>query len=262
MTLVCLLSFLTVFLMRPLHAQDYRVGEGDVLKITVYGHNDLTTIERIGGEGTIKFPLIGVIKVSGLTVSSIADKIASLLADGYIVSPQVTVFIEEFASQKVVIMGEVRSPGLYELKGTTTFLELVSKAGGLTKDAGEMAIIKRSEGAGEDEEEIQTVDLLKLLKEGDTSVNVSMLDGDTVYIPKAGVFYVTGEVKKPDSYSHKEGTTVIQAITMAGGLTDKAASGRIKIIRKVDGSERVINKVKMDEPIFPDDVVIVPESYF
>jgi polysaccharide export outer membrane protein len=88
------------------------------------------------------------------------------------------------------------------------------------------------------------------------------MDGDTVYITKAGVFYVTGEVKKPDAYKYEEGTTAIKAITMAGGFTDKASKGRIKIIRKVDGKEDVIEKVKMDEPVLPDDVIIVPESFF
>lgn len=241
-------------------ARDYVLGEGDVLKITVYGHEDLTTLERISGEGAINFPLIGRVKVSGLTVPDVSRKLAGLLADGYLVSPQVSIFIEEFRSKKTVIMGEVRKPGLYELKGNTSFLELVSMAGGLTENAGDTAIIKRKTRS--EEESVRTVDLQRLLEEGDQSFNIMMLDGDSVFVPTAGLFYVTGEVRKPDAYKHKEGTTVIHAITMAGGLTDKAAAGRIRIIRKENGKERVISRVKMDEPVYPDDVIVIPESFF
>lgn len=246
----------------PVYSQDYIVGEGDVLKIAVYGHEDLSTIERVSGNGTINFPLIGNVVVSGLSVSQVSEEISRLLADGYIVLPQVSIFIEEFRSQKTVIMGEVIKPGLYELKGNTSFLELISMAGGLTVDAGDTAIIKRKGSPDAEDENIRTIDLQRLLEEGDTSENIRMLDGDSVYISRAGLFYVTGEVKKPDAYKHKEGTTVIQAITMAGGLTDKAAAGRIRIIRKEDKTERVIKRVKMDELVLPDDVVVVPESYF
>ncbi len=241
------------------HSQDYRVGEGDVLKITVYEHQDLTTVARVSGDGKILFPLIGEVKVEGLTTSEIAKKIASLLADGYIVNPQVTVFIQEYRSQKAIIMGEVNEPGLYELQGDTSFLELISKAGGLTKEAGDKAIIKRKKG---NETSVITIDLKRLVEEGDTSLDINIVDGDSIYIPKTGVFYVTGEVKKPDAYKYEKGTTVIKAITMAGGFTDKAAAGRVKIIRKIDGKEIVLEKVKMDEVVLPDDVIVVPESFF
>jgi polysaccharide export outer membrane protein len=243
-------------------AQDYVVGEGDVLRVTVYDHPDLTTVTRVSGEGTILFPLLGEVKVAGLSVSQLSERIARLLADGYIVSPQVSIFIEEFRSQKATIMGEVNKPGLYELKGNTTFLEVLSKAGDLTKDAGDKAIIKRKAGIPGKKEKIITIDLSRLVEMGDTSQDVPILDGDSIYVVKAGVFYVTGEVKKPDSYKFEEGTTVLKAITMAGGFTDKAATGKVRIIRKLKGKEELQEKVKLDEPVLPDDVIVVPESFF
>ncbi|MCK7514211.1 MAG: SLBB domain-containing protein [Desulfobacterales bacterium] len=88
------------------------------------------------------------------------------------------------------------------------------------------------------------------------------MDGDSVYVGKAEVFYVTGEVKKPEAYKHEEGATVIKAATMAGGFTDKAAPGRIRIIRKIRGKERIIEKAGMDEPVLPDDIIVVPESFW
>lgn len=256
-----LLTALLFLFVNLSYAQDYMVGEGDVLTITVYDHPDLTTTTRVGGEGTIFFPLIGNMKVSGLTISRISVEISKLLADGYIINPQVTVFIQEFRSRKATIMGQVNKPGLYELHGFTTFLELLSKAGGLTNDAGDRAIIKRNSKSSGKSENI-VIDLQSLIKLGNTSLDIPITDGDGIYISKAGVFYITGEVKKPAAYKYEEDTTVIKALTMAGGLTAKASDGRIKIIRTIDDKETVLEKVKMDEPVLPDDIIVVPESFF
>lgn len=243
-------------------AQDYIVGEEDILKITVYNHSDLTTTVRISGDGIINFPLIGSVKVAGLTVSQVSQEISGLLADGYIINPHVSVFIEEFRSKKTIIMGQVNKPGIYMLHGQTTFLELISKAGGLTKDAGDKATVKRRSNTSGGNESIIIINLKKLIEEGDTSQDIALMDNDNIYVSKAGVFYVTGEVKKPDAYKYKEGITVVKAITMAGGFTDKASTGRVKIVRKVEGKEEVIKRAEMDEPILQDDVIVVPESFF
>jgi len=243
-------------------AQDYVVGEGDILRITVYDHEDLATTARVSGEGFIAFPLIGQVEVKGLTLAQITQKISSLLADGYVINPQVNIFIQEFRSKKAFIMGEVNKPGLYVLPGQTTLLSLLSEAGGLTKDAGDKAVIKRKTDSPDKKERILTVDLKGLVEKGDTSLDVPITDGDSIYIAKARVFYVNGEVKKPDAYKYSEGTTVIQAITLAGGFSDKASRGRVKIIRKVDGKEETLEKVKMDEVVLPDDLIVVPESFF
>ncbi len=264
MKLIGIIGFIVLILAicRPVAAQDYVVGEGDVLQITVYDHPDLTTTVRVSGDGTIIFPLIGHVKISSLTVSEVSHKIADMLSQGYIIDPQVTVFIQEFRSQRATIMGQVKNPGLYELKGYTTFLEVLSKAGDLTKDAGDKAIVKRKPDSPGQKEKIISIDLKRLIEMGDTSQNIPIIDGDSIYIPKAGVFYVTGEVRKPDAYKFEEGTTVLKAITMAGGFTDKASTGSVKIIRNEKGKDDVMEKVKMDEPVLPNDVIVVPESFF
>ena len=244
--------------------QDYIIGENDVLKVTVYDHDDLTTTVRVGGDGTIILPLLNRVEVAGLTIIRISSKITALYADGYIVNPQVNVFIEAFRSKKAVILGQVNKPGLYELQGRTTFLELLSKAGGLTEDAGDKTIIKRKQGsnASEEEQSILTIDMIQLVEKGDTSQNIQILDGDNIYIAKAGVFYVSGEVNKPDAYKFEENMTVIKAITKAGGFSDKASKRHVSIIRKIHDRKQVIEDVKMDEPILPEDVIVVPESFF
>lgn len=240
----------------------YRVGEGDVLKITVYDNPDLETVARINSDGTIHFPLIGQVKIDGMTVSQVTGKITHLLAQGYIVDPQVSVFVQEFRSRKVVIMGQVKTPGLYELSGPTNLLELISKAGGLTADAGNKVTIKRKTSNPKDPEQILTVDLKDLMENGVTSQDLGIQDGDNVFVSKAGSFYVTGQVAKPDAYKLDAGTTVIKAITMAGGFTELAAPGSVKIIRTVNGKEKTLNDVSMHERVRPEDVIVVPESFF
>jgi len=235
-------------------AQDYAVGEEDILKITVYDHPDLATTARVSGEGVIAFPLIGNVKVSGLTTSQISQKIAELLADGYIVDPHVSVFIEEYKSKKTTFLGQVMKPGIYSLSGSTTFLELLSKAGGLTKDAGEKAVINRRSNIAGRKESVITIDLKRLVEDGDASLNIAIMDGDYIYVPKAGVFYITGEFE--------DGETVFKAISAAGGFTENASTGRVKIIRKVGGKEKVIEKAGMNEAVLPDDIIVVPESFF
>lgn len=240
-------------------AAEYIVGEGDVLSINVYENPDLSTTVRVSATSMIRVPLLGEISIQGMTVSEISARIESLLADGYLVNPQVDVFIQEYRSKKAIILGQIYKPGQYELRGRVTFLEFVSTAGGLRPEAGNIATIKRS--AKEDTDKI-TIDLDRLIKKGDTSLNLPIQDGDTIYISKASMYYVSGEVKKPDSYKFEADLTVIKAITKAGGFTDIAAKSKVRIIRKVDGKEQVLEKTAMDEPILPDDVIVVPESFF
>lgn len=247
----------------PAHiaAQDYILGEGDVLTISVYNQPDLKSVVRISGDGMINFPLIGQVRAAGKSVDQLSEKIELRLADGYLIAPQVTIFIEEFRNLKATILGSVRSPGLYELKGQTTLLELISRAGGLVEEAGTEAIIRRGDSGHGNQESI-TVNLSDLMENGQLSQNLSIMNGDNIFIPKKKVFYVTGEVKSPDAYTYMKGLTVIQALTKAGGFSSKAAPGRIRIIRSVDGKEQLLEKVNMDERVQPNDVIVVPESYF
>lgn len=241
-------------------AADYQVGPGDVLDINVYDNDDLKTKVRVGTDGTIVMPLLGQVKVDELTVPQIADKITALLADGYLVNPQVNVFVQEFRSKKVVVLGMVRNPGLYELSGPISFLELVSKAGGLEKDAGDTATIKRREGGGD---ALIPIDLVSLIEGGDLTQNVPLMDGDTVVIAKAGMCYVTGEVQNPGSYACGDNTTVLQMIALASGFTGKASKSSVNIVRFVDGEKVVMEDVQLDTTLVKhNDVIVVPESFF
>ncbi len=260
--LVPLLVLFSTLITLPCFGQDYIVGPGDVLKITVYDNADLTTTVRVDGGGQIVMPLLGQVDVAGKTMAGIAKYLTEKLADGYLKNPHVNVFINEFKSKKAIILGQVNKPGLYELRGTTTLLDLISTAGGLAKDAGGITTIKRKKSSSHKGEKIIAIDMKRLVEQGDTSLNVQIYDGDSVYIAKAGMFYVTGQVKKPNSYKCENNITVIKAISMAGGFTDIAADGSIRIMRKIDGKEQVLKNVKMDMPVKPNDVIVVPESFF
>lgn len=251
-----------IVLTSPVFCQEYVIGGGDLLKITVYDNPDLATESRVSNEGKITFPLIGEVLVSGNTAIELEKKIAGLLADGYLVKPQVSVFIEEYRSKKVSVLGEVAKPGLVNLKGKSTLLEVISDAGGITLNAGEALTIQRA-GSGERSTGDVTVvvDLKRLFEDGDITSNLAVMDGDSIYVPKAAFVYVNGEVKNPGAYKITKGLTVLKSITLAGGFTPKASESRTKIIRKTANDENTI-KAKMDEIVKPDDIIFVPESWF
>lgn len=245
-------------------ADEYKIGEGDLLKISVYDHADLTTDARVSGEGKITFPLIGEVDVNGLTSNEVEKAIAKRLNPDYIIKPQVSVFIEEYKSKKVTVLGEFNKPGLVELRGNSTLLEVISGAGGITPNAGEMLYIQRKifrGGSGKNEDVTVTVELKKLLEEGNVGANVPVQDGDSIYVPRATFVYVSGEVKNPGAYKITKGLSVLKAITLAGGFTPKAWQGRTKIIRKDEKGEQTI-PANMEDLVREDDVIVVPESFF
>jgi len=123
--------------------QEYIIGEGDLLRVTVYDHPDLATESRVSGDGKISFPLIGEVVVSGLTVAHAEKAAEKLLEDGYIIKPQVHIFITEYKSKKVTVLGEVGRPGIVVLRGASTLMEVISDAGGITPNAGDAIVITR-----------------------------------------------------------------------------------------------------------------------
>ena len=242
------------------YAADYIIGPGDVLEISVYDNKDLETKVRVGEDGTIVMPLLGHVEVANLTVPQVSNKLTDMLADGYLVNPQVNVFVKEFRSKKVVVLGRVRTPGLVELNGPISFLELLSRSGGLEEAAGNTATVKRTVDGKPD---LLVIDLDSLIEGGDLSQNLPILDGDTVVISKSGMCYVTGEVKQPGSYSCDKDKTVLQMVSLANGFTGKASKSSVRIVRVIDGKKTVIEDVDLDTTFVQDnDVIVVPESFF
>jgi len=242
-------------------AQGYKVAEGDVIRIEVYDNADLNTIVRVSEKGTIVIPLLGKVNIKNHSTNQISEKISRLLADGYLVNPQVNVFINDYRGQQVQILGQVRNPGTFELQGSTTFLELISKAGGLTENASDQAIIKRTNGQhNKKQPTIITIDLKTLMEKGETAQNINIIDGDNISIGKVGQYYVTGEVRNPSSFRYDKGDfpNVIKAITLAKGFTENANQDGIIIYRKDKDKKITLKTVKFDTNIQANDVILVP----
>ena len=249
---------------------DYALGPEDEISITVWDHPDLTRKARINIDGKISFPLIGELQVTGLSQLQVEKKLKEMLADGYVVDPQVSVQVTEYRSQKIFVIGEVNSPGAYPLTRKTLLVEAIAMAGGVKPEADqEIMIVRPKEKVGvqtpllpdqADPSELIKVRLRDVL-EGERSQNVQVLNLDTIFIPKIKVFYVTGEVKRPGQYTFMKGMTVLHAISTAGGFTEKAAKKKVKTVREKDG-KKVDLFLTMENLIEPGDTIVVPESFW
>jgi polysaccharide export outer membrane protein len=227
-------------------ARDYRIGPGDVLRVAVYGHEDLTRLAVVAPDGQMPFPLIGQVAAVGLTPTELEGRLRDLLARDYLVDPQVTVAVQEYRSQRVFVLGEAEKPGTYALTGRSTLLDILSQAGGPGRSAGRQVVVvrfPRSEGpvtpgaAGSTTFRVN----LKRLLDGDASENIPLENGDTVYVPKQVSFFVLGEVKKPGAYAFEKDTSALEAITIAGGFSERAAPSVAKILRRrADGSQETL----------------------
>jgi polysaccharide export outer membrane protein len=249
---------------------DYVLGPEDEISITVWDHPDLTRKARINIEGKISFPLIGEVQITGLSQLQVEKKLKEMLADGYIVDPQVSVQVTEYRSQKIFVIGEVNSPGAYPLTRKTLLVEAIAMAGGVKPEADqEIMIVRPKEKVGiqtpllpdqADPSELIKVKLRDVL-EGEGSQNVQVLNLDTIFVPKIKVFYVTGEVKRPGQYTFMKGMTVLHAVSTAGGFTEKAAKKKVKTVREKDG-KKVDLFLTMENLIEPGDTIVVPESFW
>jgi polysaccharide export outer membrane protein len=249
----------------PLFAQstaEYTIGAQDVLMIQVFDQPDLGGRYTVEADGTFSFPLIGRIKAGGMTLRNFEIELKKKLADGYFRNPQVTVAVEQYRSQRVFVMGEVRVPGPVPLTGGMTLIEALSRAGStLPTASGEVSVVRPPQKAtnGEPAEILRAT--IRDLEGGALKQNVELRDGDQIFVPKAESAYVFGEVRNPGAYGIQKDTTVLQALSLAGGVTENGAMNRIRIVRIVEGEKKEI-KVKLTDIVQPGDTIIVPERYF
>jgi polysaccharide export outer membrane protein len=182
---------------------------------------------------------------------------------GYLKNPEITVAIDTYQSQRVMVWGQVNEPGEYQLTGDMTLLSALARAGSVTSSAGREAVIVRPRtGNGEaGDPEIIKVDLGDL-QAGDMTLNIALRDGDTVNIPKALSVFVSGHVKNPGGYAVDEGMTVLQVLALAGGLTDRGSDRRINIMRTVDGKKKEMKGVKLTATVLPGDTIVVGQRIF
>jgi polysaccharide biosynthesis/export protein len=253
---------------RPL-SHDYIVGAQDVLKVTVFGVAELTRDVTVDTDGTFDFPLIGRVKAAGLTVRAIETELKARLSKGFLVNPTVTVDVGAYRSQTVYVLGEVRDPGRKTLAGNASIMSAVAEAG-FTTNAGSYVIIShRPAGSGSTEGPVLPTDTgaaqirvnRKDLEMG-RAMNVRLQDGDTIFVPKAETFFISGFVRSPGSFAIDGDLNVLQALALAGGATDQAAQNRITIDRVIDGKLTHVKITSLTDPVKPGDTIIVPRRFF
>jgi polysaccharide export outer membrane protein len=258
-----------ILLSRVVAAQtDYTIGNQDVVTIMVYDQAELSGKFTVDPDGTLTFPLLGRLKAGGLTLRALEEDLKKRLADGYLRNPQVSVSMETYRSQRIFVMGEVRAPGAYQLAGDTTIIEAIARAGSTTPQAAdEVMIVRPKEGQtsgpvmpNDSDSTVIRVNL-RDIQEGALSKNIQLRDGDTLVVQKARSVYVFGQVKTPGAYPIDKDTTVLQALSLAGGVTDRGSTGKVKIVRTVEGKKKEI-KVKLTDMAEPGDTIIVAERFF
>lgn len=238
----------------------YTIGAGDTVEIEVLGRPELSAKGNVSGDGRVNVALVGAIDINGLTPVQAAERIAAAYRDGqYLLNPQVTVTLADYQSQLLTVLGEVRSPGRFPMRTRLSVLDGIALAGGVTEQGAATAYLLRPEDRVVTRYEI---DLEALIQAGAGQQYFEMLAGDTLVIPKTQVFYIYGEARNPNAYKLKPGMTVIQALSLAGGLTDKGSDRRIDIRRRdADGRLRTL-AASLNEPLQADDVVYVRERLF
>ena len=267
--LVVALSATPAFSQAP---SSYVVGALDVLTITSYDQADLSGKFTVETDGTFTYPLIGRFKAGGLTLRRLEEDLKGRLRDdGYFKNPQITVSVETYRSQKIFVVGEVRAPGSYPLSGNMALVEALARAGStLPTASGEAIIVHPADPATAagptlptraDGDNVTRVDL-RALQNGEFVNNTAMRDGDTIFVPRAEAIYVFGEVKNPGAYAlQQKNTTVLQALSLAGGVVDRGSTARIRIARIVGGEKQEI-RAKLNDVVQPGDTIIVPERFF
>jgi len=262
--------------------RDYKIGPEDLLEISVFEDEKLNKSVRVSSQGNISLPLLGILKVKGLTANELEKEIRDLLAEKYFQDPHVSVFIKEYRNQRISVMGSVEKPGVYDVTGQKTVLDILAIAGGLKEEAGQLLFLIRPPKFEEeatkgkkdsDDQSPKTfmIDLEGLLVKGDLAFNLPLIHGDVINIPVSGKIFVGGEVKSPGGFALKgKKLTVSQAITLAGGLGPKAAGSETKVFRYSEkGTDKEILSANVyaiqkgqeeDLHLKESDIIIVPKS--
>jgi polysaccharide export outer membrane protein len=242
-----------------------KIAAGDLVELSVFDAPELGQLVRVGADGNVQLALIGNTSLAGLTTQEAAEMIARKLRDGhFLLHPQVSVLVKEFATQGVSVMGEVHKPGVYQVLGPRSLFDVVSMAGGLTNVADTRITVKRRTG----NQENVTVNLRNDDIQGSLANDVQIYPGDFILVPRAGIVYVLGDVNRPGGFVIQDKITLLQALAQAGGATTTAAVSKAVLLRR-SGDGYVANKLHFDKiaraqetdlELLPNDVVFVPNN--
>jgi polysaccharide export outer membrane protein len=280
--LVLLAAFLAISICVYIYPQqeqeafvkEYKIGPKDLLEIAVFELPELNQTVRVSEDGSISLPLLGNVVIGGFTKEQLQEKLATLLEEKYLKKARVTVFIKEYQSNRVSVIGAVGKPGMYELIGRVSLLEMISQAGGLTdRAASELYVLREGENGTQAK---LTIDLNDLIINNNQKLNIPLMPKDVINIPIDQIInvFVFGAVRNPGALQVKmsKKITLLQAIAQAGGTAEGASKSGIVIKRKDNktGKETkievnlkdIIKGKKRDIELQEGDVVYVPESVF
>lgn len=251
----------------PSYAENLNVtiSPGDLLKISVYQNDDLDIQTQVSPAGTVTFPLVGEVLIEKLTVRQAEQLIGrELVVQGFLKTAQVNIVILESKAQQVSVLGQVNRPGKYPLNsGSSKILDFLSLAGGISNNGSKKVILLKKE---KETYQRYILDMDYLIRFSDLSeiddINMTLTKGDLLYVPKEAVFYIYGSVGRPGSYPLPERLTLVQALSIGGGVTQRGDYDRVKIKRRKPTGEVVTLLAADDAIILENDVIFVEESLF
>ena len=239
---------------------DYRMGTGDVLRITVYGQPDLTTEARVGESGGITFPLIGEVKLAGSTPAQGETEIARRLSKGgFVNEPFVSLNVVQYRGQQVSVLGRVNRPGKYNLERVSHVSDALALAGGIVIDGADTVTLVRTRDG---KTEYRDIDVIALFKPGGETSNEVVQDGDIINVARQAMFYIYGEVQRPGAFRLEQNMSVVQALSLGGGITPRGTQKGIQILRRDANGEMQQLEIKPSDLVKKDDVIYVKESLF
>ena len=245
----------------PAGLQDYVLGAGDVIKISVFQNPDLSLETRVSENGTISYPLIGIVSVGGASTAVAERQIATKLKDGgFLNDPQVTVLIEQIHGNQVAALGQFNRPGRYPLETTQMRLtDLIAQAGGIAPTGSDTVIFT---GLREGKPVWKSIDVGNMFVANHLDGDFILQSGDVLFVDRYPLFYIYGEVQRPGSYRVERNMTMVQAVAAGGGLTPRGTQRGLRLKRK-DASGQVQElRPSLDDAVKPEDVIYVREGIF
>jgi polysaccharide export outer membrane protein len=240
---------------------EYRLGPGDVVRITVYNNPDLTTEAQVNQHGRITFPLIGDVRIGGIEKGQAEQIIARRLGKGgFVLKPQVNLLVLGFKSQQISVLGQVNRPGKYPIEQASTLADLLAIAGGVAQAGSDTIILITKDADGNSAK--RDVDINHALRNGDMEKNFPVVNGDIIYVPRAPLFYIYGEVQRPGAFRLEKDMTVMQALSVGGGLTVRGTEKGIRVNRRSSDGKVSTLESKMTDTVKENDVIFVRESWF
>jgi polysaccharide export outer membrane protein len=240
---------------------DYRLGPGDAIRIVVFQNPDLTLDSRVTEGGTITYPLIGGVAIGGLTIEAAEQKIAAALKEGgFVQQPQVNIVLQLVRGNQVSVLGQVNRPGRFPLETFNTRIsEMLAIAGGAAQTGADIVIIT---GTRDGKPMRKEIDIPRLFLDKTSAEDIVVAGGDVIYVHRAPMYYIYGETQRPGSFRIERDMTVRQALAQGGGPTQRGDQDRLRLHRRnAEGRIEALSP-ELDNPVLPDDIIYVRESFF